>query len=223
VITDQDVELAARFCIINTPSGIDGDSFGDMSYLLAVAREENPELPIELRVCGYGGGFNETFGIVELIRADGNVDGVAFGIIMSAHVAIWAACARRWLSVTAGIGIHRVALTYDNGNSTNFSEASSVVKRLAIMDSLYAETLSGASTGSKEWWLQIMNEAGNELSVIERPALLAMEMARPYEEYGVSDPSAGVEFTPAPFVMTDEQFQRWLRNNVAESKSARLG
>jgi ATP-dependent protease ClpP protease subunit len=99
--------LLESHAIIIAPEGIDHSSYLELSWALHVGRVLHPGRPLELRCCGDGGELSPAFALSDLIRSDGNIDGICIGRVSSAHSLIWASCNRRFVHPSALLGVHQ--------------------------------------------------------------------------------------------------------------------
>ncbi len=152
--------LLERDGIIIMPADVDDDSYFSISLALRLGRKLFPEKPIELRCHGFGGDAGAGFALIDLIKEDGNVDGILLGFAASAHSLIWAACARRYVYPNAVIGVHQA---HNYGQQQMFEQTYMMeLQKIGWYNAHCARIYAEASNKSQEWWREKLK---GELSV----------------------------------------------------------
>lgn len=146
--------------IIIMPAEVDDDSYFAISTSLRIARRLFPDRPIELRCHGFGGDAGAGFALIDLIKEDGNVDGILLGFAASAHSLIWAACQRRYVYPNAVIGVHQA---HDWQSQPMFEQTYHMeLMKIGWYNKHSASVYAEASNKPQSWWLEKLK---GELSV----------------------------------------------------------
>jgi ATP-dependent protease ClpP protease subunit len=174
--------LLEAFGIIIAPEEVSHASYVQLSWALAVGRALHGDQPLALRCYGDGGDADAALALVDLIQADGNVDGIALGEVSSANATLWVACARRYITPHAMIAIHGVS----HGEWRPRWDAEMYRRKVAEFDwynERLAQLLAAVSTRTARWWLKRLSERGDVLIRFDYDAVVDdLEMARPLKE-----------------------------------------
>lgn len=169
--------------IILTPDQIDADSYIALSWAIALGRIMHPRRALELRLSGLGGESRHAFALIDLIQADGNIDGVVLGEANSAHANLWAACARRYVFPHSCVELHRVTNGGWNGEADSrlFSRLSA---EYDWADDKQAALWADVSNRSATWWRDQFGTTSRFLTVRfgARELIEDLCIARPYSE-----------------------------------------
>lgn len=172
--------LLETFGVILLPPDIDHEAYKEMSWALRLARALHPEQPLELRCHGDGGSGDVMLAIVDLVQADGNVDGMLIGRAYSASSVIWAACARRYVYPNAGIGVHGALMNVSSWADGQYYQT--YVSGVASTDEAMIALYAAASRKSRKWWRRQMARGHSACVNIDAAKLVEIGMARPVAE-----------------------------------------
>ncbi len=171
--------LLERFGIILTPPKIEDEAYEQMTWALHLGRALHPDKPLELRCYGEGGDSYAMLAIVNLIRADGNVDGVLVGDAGSASSVIWASCQRRYVHPLASLNVHGARQV---GGGWNSQAERAWLESLEWVDTRIADIYAAASDKAASWWLEKMAAGHGACSLMPAEEIVAIGMARPITE-----------------------------------------
>jgi len=165
------VEIAKATGQIFVPDTIEGDTARHVCELMMIARDHAPDRAIKLYVNGYGGNTGQAFAIVDFIKSDGNVHGYLIGEAYSSHVAIWAACNKRFIGPYASVYLHQVQYQPDRHNPAFALRHHA--NHVEHSDLRIAQLLRCASCGcDTDYWLDIMKNAGPAVIMMTAQQLL---------------------------------------------------
>jgi ATP-dependent protease ClpP protease subunit len=133
---------------------------------------------VEVFCAGTGGNSDYGFAMVDLIRNHGRVDTVLIGCAVSAHSAIFAAGANRYISKHGYIGIHKPYYEIHGGDDSVLKTSSIHLERVTKdLAEIYAE----ASDLDVSWWTKKMNSVHEgRFYRISSAELIKMNFAQPY-------------------------------------------
>lgn len=173
-------KLLVEHGVLVLPEEIDHNTYVLMVEALIIMRGKR----MALYCRGDGGCSRSALAIVDMLRDHGDVDGILYGEANSSHAAIWAACARRWVSPNAMIGVHMVS--WDSLNTRMDAKSAHLIKtQFEIKDRLFAETFAEASSESVEWWLSHIQMTSGAVQRIGASWMIESQMAKPISKYNM--------------------------------------
>jgi ATP-dependent protease ClpP protease subunit len=163
--------------VLVTPDELNHEAFEWLCEALLMGREEY-DGPIELRINGNGGYFDETFAMIDLIREDGNVYAYLIGKAYSGHSVLFAGCPQRFASPSAFLGVHPPETGTDGASARSMSRIAARTERSAQK---MAETYASACLSGYRpaWWMQKMYDGEASPEFIDADMLFLMGMAKP--------------------------------------------
>jgi ATP-dependent protease ClpP protease subunit len=170
--------LLAKWGIIILPEEINHEAYVEFSWALQIGRELHGDKPIELRCCGTGGGSRWSFAIADLIKRDGNIDGILIGEVTSGHSIIWSWCQRRYAYPLASLKVHQV---YSSGWASDQTETD---HRLSLEEHEYVnkmmiERFAEISIQGSDWWSNVIYGTHIKTKLMPTEELIDMLMAEP--------------------------------------------
>jgi ATP-dependent protease ClpP protease subunit len=171
--------LLEKHGIISLPHDIDHEAYEMVLYRLTQGRMLHPDMPLRLFCHGNGGFTYDALAMVDLIRADGNVDGMLTGSAASMSAVVWAACARRFVYPNGRIGIHPVSSGHSDGDRRIFHAE---MEELEALDNRICQIFGDASSErGSVWWHSRLYEDG-DLKWLLADELMGIGMAKPVSE-----------------------------------------
>ena len=170
--------LLEKHGIISLPDTIDHAGYEMVLHRLTQGRTLHPDKPLRLFCHGSGGLTYDTLAIVDLIRADGRVDGMLSGVARSSASVIWASCTRRFVYPLGRIGVHPVQQDHAAGTAEDFLMET---MELQALDWDMCVIYAAASNKLAEWWKLKLYEPGDFKWLLANE-LIAIEMGKPVSE-----------------------------------------
>ncbi len=171
--------LLEKHGIISLPYDIDHAGYEMVLYALTKGRDLHPEKALRLFCRGNGGFTYDALAMVDLIKQDGNVDGMLAGAAASMSAVVWASCARRFVYPNGRIGIHPVSAGHTDGDRRIFLAE---MEELEALDSRIIQILADASSErTYNWWHSRLYEPG-DLKWLLADELMGIGMAKPISE-----------------------------------------
>jgi len=173
--------LLEQHGIIITPNEIDHESYIELSWAIQIGRVIHKEKALELRCCGDGGEVHRSLALYDLIRADGNIDGIAIGRVSSGYSVVWSGCNRRFVYPSTLVSIHQaqngswVQGQFQRDYEMGYEHSQWCNARLI-------EIYAGISNQDTDYWHKAVLGAGMELLNFDAGQLIKMDMARPISE-----------------------------------------
>jgi len=173
--------LLEKYGIIITPNEIDHDTYTELSWALQIGREIHKDAPLELRCCGIGGEGHRSFALYDLVRADGNIDGIALGRVSSGYSVVWSGCNRRFVYPSAVIGIHQAKNgAWIQGQLQSDYELG--YKHSLWSNNKLVEIYASISNQNTDYWHDAVFSAGMELLNLDARQLIELDMAKSISE-----------------------------------------
>lgn len=143
------------------PSIVDEGTFFMLSWALELARDYHGEdVPILMRINGWGGHTSQMFSIVDLLQMDRNVYGYLYGENYSAHTIVWASCPKRFVFPNASLNIHNGALFKPEGVRENVQVMRRQLMSAENADRRMAKIYAAAcenKTYDEDYWMHLMS------------------------------------------------------------------
>ena len=162
--------------IILMPKNVYHEDYINLSWALLLARKSYQDKPLELACYGEGGGINSAFAIYDLVKRDGNIDGIAIGDVSSAHSIVWAACNRRFVYPNSAVSIHQVKNgVWQQGYYEHDYELAG--ERFRWCNLRVAELYADISNEDKSYWHQQIMSAHAQVAYFDAEKLVELGMA----------------------------------------------
>jgi len=187
MLTDDQKEtqpLLEDYGIIIAPEELSHATYAELSWALYVGRKLHPEKPIELRCCGDGGEVALSLALVDLIQADGNVDGICVGQVCSGHSLLWAACIRRFVYPNALLSIHQTLHFGYNSNAVSEHDQRIINMRMEWGNKRLIDIYTAASRCDRSYWRELLYSTMTEMVSLDAGQLIDLGMAVPISERG---------------------------------------
>lgn len=176
-MTDNERKLLEEHGVLVLPRVISHEVYGLVVEACAIMRGR----PFKLHCHGDGGDTSTALGIVDIIRAHGQVTGELAGEANSSSGVIFAGCSHRTIHPHGSIGVHGV--TMDQLNTVDSAYARTWLNEIDATNALIAHVYADASNLPYAQWLEIiMRQGGQGYTRIPSSVLVGYALAIPIDQ-----------------------------------------